>query len=154
MKKERKNAFRFILPLALITVMALLMAACSQNAEPKTEDTKSEVESQNSGKEETILGEGETEFLFSVVGKEGGETKFRIRTREKTVGAALLSLQLISGEAGEYGLYVKTVNGITLDYEADGYYWSFYDGDNYALKGVDQTEIVPGAAYTLKAEKS
>ena len=35
----------------------------------------------------------------------------------------LLSLDLIAGDEGEYGLYVKTVNGITADYETDGMYF-------------------------------
>ena len=60
---------------------------------------------------------------------------------------------LISGEEGQYGLYVNTVNGITLDYETDGMYWAFYVNDTMAPTGVDMTEIKPGEVYSFKAEK-
>ena len=69
-----------------------------------------------------------------------------------TVGAALLSLGLIAGEDSDYGLYVKTVNGVTVDYDADGKYWAFYVDGEYAATGVDSTDITAGATYTFKAE--
>ncbi|MBQ2923597.1 MAG: DUF4430 domain-containing protein, partial [Tyzzerella sp.] len=53
-----------------------------------------------------------------------------------------------------YGLYVKTVNGTTLDYDKDGMYWSFYINGDYAMTGVDVTEIKAGEKYSFKAEKS
>jgi len=59
------------------------------------------------------------------VDKEGSETQFEIHTEKETVGEALVELGLIAGEESEYGLYVKTVNGITADYDKDGVYWRF-----------------------------
>ena len=85
--------------------------------------------------------------------KEGKETRFEIHTDETTVGAALSKLELIAGEQGDYGLYMHTVNGQTLDWDKDGMYWAFYVNGEYALKGVDQTEIDPAATYMIKAEK-
>ena len=75
-----------------------------------------------------------------------------LSTGEKTVGAALLSLGLIAGEDSEFGLYVKTVNGVTVDYDKDGKYWAFYVDGEYAATGVDSTDITAGATYTFKAE--
>ena len=66
-----------------------------------------------------------TVFTFTVVDKEGSETQFEIHTEKETVGEALVELGLIAGEESEYGLYVKTVNGITADYDKDGVYWRF-----------------------------
>ena len=68
------------------------------------------------------------------------------------VGEALLDLGIVAGDTTEYGLYVKTVNGVTLDYDADGAYWAFYINGEYASTGVDSTNIEAGATYTLKAE--
>ena len=48
---------------------------------------------------------------------------------------ALLALDLIAGEDSQYGLYVKTVNGITADYDTDGSYWAFYIDGEYAQTG-------------------
>jgi hypothetical protein len=77
-------------------------------------------------------------------------TKYEVHTNETTVGAALIGLELISGDMGEYGLYVKTVNGVTLDWDTHGKYWALYIGEEYALTGVDQVEIVPGTTYTFQ----
>jgi hypothetical protein len=68
------------------------------------------------------------------------------------VGNALLKLELIAGEEAQYGLYVKTVNGITYDYDADGKYWAFYENGVYATAGVDTTPVTAGATYEFKAE--
>lgn len=100
----------------------------------------------------TVLGEGETQFSFVVVDADGKETAFDIHTGKETVGEALLELQLIAGDDSEYGLYVKTVNGITADYDTDGTYWAFYIDDEYASTGVDTTDITPGSTYAFKVE--
>ena len=60
---------------------------------------------------------------------------------------------IIEGEDGPYGLYVKTVNGITLDYDKDGLYWAFYENDEYALTGVDLTKITEGQTYAFRPQK-
>ena len=73
-------------------------------------------------------------------------------TDEKTVGAALQKLGLIAGDDSEYGLYVKTVNGVTVDYDKDGKYWAFYIDGEYAQTGVDSTDVTAGSTYTFKVE--
>ncbi|MBQ2676280.1 MAG: DUF4430 domain-containing protein [Clostridia bacterium] len=101
----------------------------------------------------TVKGEGATQFYFTVVGKDGAQTHFDIRTDKKIVGEALAELGLISGDEGLYGLYVKTVNGITVDYDTDKMYWAFYENGKYAAAGVDKTNITAGSTYSFKAEK-
>lgn len=63
-----------------------------------------------------------------------------------------MELGLIAGEESEYGLYVKTVNGITADYDKDGVYWAFYINGEYAQTGVDSTKIAEGESYSFKVE--
>ena len=99
-----------------------------------------------------VLGEGNTVFPFTVVDKDGNETKFEIHTDKTVVGEALMELGLVEGEDGDYGLFVKTVNGITADYDKDGVYWAFYINDEYAQTGVDVTEIKEGDSYAFKVE--
>ena len=74
---------------------------------------------------------------------------FTIKTDKDTVGAALLENNLIAGDESEYGLYVKVVNGITADYDVDQSYWSFYINGEYAMTGVDTTDIDETAVYQL-----
>ncbi|MDE5824451.1 MAG: DUF4430 domain-containing protein, partial [Lachnospiraceae bacterium] len=100
----------------------------------------------------TVLGEGNTSFAFSVTDQDGNLTQFEIHTDKATVGDALLELNLIAGDDSEYGLYVKTVNNITVDYDKDGKYWAFYIDGEYATTGVDATQITDGASYAFKVE--
>ena len=92
-------------------------------------------------------------FTFEVVFRDGSTQTHSIETAKKTVGDALLEKGLIAGEEGQYGLYVKTVCGQTLDYDTDGMYWSFYVGNDYAMTGVDSTDIVAGTTYRMVASK-
>lgn len=100
-----------------------------------------------------VMGEGATVFQFSVVDLDGNTSKFEIHTDETTVGAALLKEGLIEGEEGPYGLYVMKVNGIAAIYEEDGSYWAFYENGEYAMTGVDQTDIDPEVAYSFVQTK-
>ncbi|MGN0448281.1 MAG: hypothetical protein ACI4GC_07025 [Acutalibacteraceae bacterium] len=99
------------------------------------------------------IGKGATSFFFTVTHKDGSEYVFRVNTDSKTVGEALSENGLISGEEGPYGLYVKEVDGETLDYDTDGYYWAFYQGSTFSATGVDMTDIEPEAIYSFKAAK-
>lgn len=102
--------------------------------------------------ETTAPAEGKS-FTFLVTDAEGVQTAiFELTSGAETVGEALIAEGLIEGEDGEYGLYVKTVNGLTLDYETDGMYWGFYIDGEYALTGVEQTPITEGATYEFRAE--
>ncbi|MBQ2902551.1 MAG: DUF4430 domain-containing protein [Agathobacter sp.] len=165
-KKWNNKLLPLILSTMLIVAMAFSMTACGGNdtEKPNTEgqnvagtenDAPGDVQDeQGTQTDAKVLGEGKTEFTFVVVDKEGKETSFEIHTDKTTVGEALLELELIQGEAGPYGLYVKAVNGTTLDYDKDGMYWSFYINGDYAMTGVDVTEIKEGEIYSFKAEKS
>ena len=159
MKKfNAKKLFAVFLSLAIIAVIAFTMSACTREKPQDknvgtTESTATAAESTTKPVSPINLGEGETSFLLDVYHKDGSLKKFEMKTNKKTVGEALLELEVIEGEASSYGLYVKTVDGETLDYDKDKMYWSFYVGGEYAQKGVDQTEIVDGTYYAFKAEK-
>ena len=99
-----------------------------------------------------VLGEGAHSFVLEIADAEGKTITATINTDEETVGAALLKLNVIQGEDSEYGLYVKTVNGITADYEKDQTYWSFYIDGEYAQTGVDMTAVNDGSTYKLAIE--
>lgn len=153
MKKNcSKKLSSVILCMALVAAMALFTAGCKDsggNGTPTGAGTKDNTEDIEKA---TQLGEGSTKFTFSVVDKEGNETLFEIHTDQETVGKALLELDLIAGEESAYGLFVKTVNGITADYDKDGVYWAFYINDEYAQTGVDSTTITEGDSYSFRVE--
>ena len=145
-----KKSLSLILCMVLIAAMALFAAGCGNSGDAEVSspsDVATSIPADGS-----VLGEGEKQFTFTVVDIDGNEVSYEIHTDADTVGDALLSLGIISGEAGAYGLYVKTVAGITADYDKDKTYWAFYVNGEYALTGVDQTPIQADTAYLLKAE--
>ncbi len=144
------KARKIIISFMLIAVMAFMIIACDKGKTNVTEPVNVETGS-TSGLIE--VGEGAKSFLFDVVEKEGKETHYQVKTDETTVGAALLANNLIEGDVGEYGLYVKKVLGIEADYDKTGTYWAFYIGDEYASSGVDTTDIVEGTLYKFKVEQ-
>lgn len=158
-KKCNKKLLSWIFCTVLIVAIALCTAGCNgskpgESVEPTESSTQDETSVLGEG---STLGEGSMlgaskEFALTVVDKDGNETQFEIHTDKETVGEALLELELISGDEGEYGLYVKTVNGITADYDTDGVYWAFYINGEYAMTGVDATPITEGDSYSFKVE--
>lgn len=152
MKKCNKKLLTTFLCMMLMVAMALCAVGCSKN-QSNSKGTEVETTSNAGNVEATILGEGATVFDFTVVDKDGMETVFEIHTDKELVGEALLELGLISGDEGAYGLYVKSVNDITADYDTDGTYWAFYVNGEYASSGVDTTTINEGESYMFKVEK-
>ena len=135
--------------LSLVLVFVLIAAAALTGCSGKPAETTGAPEPAG---QTTVLGEGSKTMEFTVVDKEGITHLYTIHTDAETVGQALLELELIDGEEGPYGLYIKSVLGQVLDYETDGMYWGFYVNGDYALTGVDQTPITEGDAYLLKAD--
>ena len=175
-KKTRNTLLTRILCMMLIVAMALFTVGCKKDeketpqggqetnvtatAEPQEdvsgEDTEGSEDAEPAGdaaSDVTELGEGAVSFNFTVVDKDGNETKFVIHTDAETVGAALLEHGLIEGEESQYGLYVKKVNGILADYDVDQTYWGFYVNGEYGMSGVDTTNIEAGAEYSFKVSK-
>ena len=152
MKKTRLfKALSLILCMVFIAAMALIVSGCNGGTSSDTESS-APVSAVEDSKAE-VLGEGKTVFNFAVTFKNGEKKLYEIHTDKTTVGEALIGLELISGDEGAYGLYVKNVCGETLDYDTDKMYWSFYENGDYAAKGVDQTDITDGASYEFRAEK-
>ena len=143
------RSLSFILSVVLIAAIALFTVGCN-------DDKNNDLGEQGTAKtieNGVVYGEGEKSFTFTVVDGEGNEVSCEVRTDKTVVGDALLELGLISGENGPYGLYVKNINGITADYDVNGTYWAFYIDGEYAMSGVDVTDIVEGSTYTFKVEK-
>ena len=132
--------------MVLIAALALVMTGCGSKEEPAApaEAVPTDVKE---------LGQGATTFDFTVEDLDGTKTQFKIHTDEKTVGAALIAVDLLKGEDGPYGLYVHEVNGIRAVYEEDGSYWAFYVNGEYGMTGVDMTDIEPDTAYAFVKTK-
>ena len=144
MKEIIKKHFRSVLSLVLVAAMVLMFAGCGQKEAQETPDT-----TQN--QQEVV----EKEFTFEVTDLDGTKKEFQVKyDTETSVGEALVNENLISGEDGQYGLMVDTVNGQKYDYNEDGAYWAFYVNGEYAMTGVDTTPIKDGEVYSFVATKA
>ena len=145
-KTKFSNVVLRLVCLLLIAAISIGIAGCQSKTETESPKTSESTDV-------TTLGEGVLQFSFNVVDKDKNVTKFVINTDKTVVGDALSELGLIEGDAGEFGLYVKKVNGIVADYDTDGTYWAFYENGAYAAKGVDRTTVVIDATYEFRVEK-
>ena len=151
-----KKIFKATLALALVLSSIFALASCSFDTVlgkmpwNKADDTSNneliwESATYTSDRE---FGTGAKTLTVKVEQNENSVT-FTIHTDKEAVGAALIEHSLIDGEEGAYGLYIKKVNGIIADYDIDQSYWAFYEGESYAMSGVDTTNIEEGVIYRL-----
>ena len=150
----KNNSIKKLLALVLAFVLtaAAALTGCSttpaETTAPPAETTEAPAETQPV----TELGEGASNFGLTIIDKEGVTHLYRVHTNVGMMGEALIEVDLIDGEQGQYGMYIKSVLGQVLDYETDGMYWAFYVNGEYAMTGVDQTPVEHDAQYMLKAE--
>lgn len=144
-----------ILLVAAMAVSALCLTGCSgqpENTDTTAQPAATTEAATTEAAAATEVGEGSTSFAFQVTFADGSQQDYTVKTDSTVVGEALQDAGLIAGEESEYGLYVKTVAGQTLDYDADGMYWAFYVNGEYATSGVDTTDIDAGSTYEFRAE--
>ncbi len=145
-QNERKNNMKKkIISVLLILCLGMALCACGGEKAPDLWENALYTE-------DTELGQGAKTLSLQVQAGEKSIT-FTIHTDAATLGEALTELGLIDGEQGEFGLYVKSVNGIIADYDVDQSYWGFYSGGEYMMSGVDTTEISGGESYELVRTK-
>ena len=151
---SKKTCFFKLLSLSLcivlIVVSALFLAGCNNQSTSPTPTPLEQTE--GTPIPPTTVGEGTTEFTFEIAFPDGSTKTYLVKTDKTVVGDALQELGLISGEESTYGLYVKTVDGVTVDYTVDGKYWAFYANGQMAPTGVDSTQLEAGVTYAFKAE--
>lgn len=113
-----------ILALALALVMVFALCACGEKQ--TAADTKT--------------------VTVTVVHGDGSSKDFTVETDKEMLGEALVDEKLIEGENGPYGLFVKTVDGETVD-DANQEWWCLTKGGQSVETGVDSTPVEDGAAY-------
>lgn len=132
--------------ICLLLVTVMLFAACNTNkvdAEGRWADAVY--------LNDTEFGEGSKTVKVTVKAGDD-EVIFTIHTDKTYLGDALLEHELIDGDQGEFGLYVKKVNGILADYDIDKTYWGFYKNGEMMMVGVSSAEIADGESYELVLE--
>lgn len=139
-----------MIAMLLAVMMVLSLMACGASTPQDNAATDGDAPVVTDG---ATLGEGTHSFTLEIVDEEKTVTA-TIHTNKETVGAALVELNIIQGEDSSYGMYIKSVNGVTADYEKDQTYWAFYVDGAYAQTGVDMTAIEEGSVYRLAIERA
>ena len=152
------------LSLLLVLISALVLTACQNKTEtpevPENDTIVNDgVETVEDGiwasalyTENTEIGEGDTKIQVEVEAEDKKIT-FTVNTNAETLAEALIENSLIEGEDGQYGIYIKVVNGIRADYDKDKRYWALYKNGEYLMTGADTTPIANGEHYELVYSK-
>ena len=135
------------LPVFIAALICVLTVSCG------TKKDSRDIWSSGTYTENTEFGQGEKTINVEVLAEEK-TVEFTLYTDKATLGEALLEHNLISGEQGAYGLYVKSVNGIYADYNTTNSYWSVNKNGEYMMTGVDSTEIADGESYQFVYTKN
>ena len=126
MQKNKK----LIIPVIAVVVIVAVMVVISIVTRPETTA-------------------GSKTFTVKVVHSDGSEKPFTYDTDAEYLGEVLLAEGLIQGHVDTFGLYIDTVDGEDAIWEVDGSYWALYEGEEYAMQGIDQTPIADGGAFSL-----
>lgn len=100
----------------------------------------------NAFKPETT--EGTKHIVAEVILGDGTSKNIDINTDAEYLRQALEEKKLISGEESDYGLFVKTVDGVTVD-DSKQQWWCFTKGGEQITTGVDTTPIADGDHFEI-----
>ena len=150
----KKNFFlsKIVSLLLLSLIVAAVFMGCGKDVPDSTSGEDLGAVSTSAPVSETV-GEGAYGFDFKAVFADGTSKAYRVYTDAETVGEALLELDLLSGEKGEFGLFVKSVCGVEAVYEKDGTYWALYVDGEMSMVGVDSVKTDAVSSVEFRVEK-
>ena len=93
--------------------------------------------------------EGAKSIEVVVVHKDGTEKSFPVNTDAEYLAEVLVSEGIVEDNQTEYGLYILVADGEYADYEADGGWWSVYEGDTQSAFGASELPIRDGGLYKV-----
>ena len=139
-----------ILRLLSLLFVLVMFVGCSNNQQYADESVSSAISSTATEypKQNVKLGQGKYTFNLIINHPERMMKTYIIKTDKKIVGEALVDLGLITMGNDDYGLHIKTVDGITLDAEKDGKVWFLFIDANQAAAAM-QTEVSAAEQYFL-----
>ena len=150
-----KNS-KLIALIAALLAAVLCFASCGKTDEPTDAANPSGLLEICCQREMLLLSESAAEqekavnVTVIVKDKDGKATEFKIETKKTNLADALLEKALVTGDETEYGLYIKTVNGIRADYTEDKAYWAILDKDGNMLQtGASSTPVAEGDTFVL-----
>lgn len=140
--------------MALLLVCGIFAGCAGQNtSSPASGANSSAVDSKVNSKVDSTTGStadsaAVKNITVTVVHKDGSSKDFPIAASGETLREALEQEKLVEGEESEYGLFVKTVDGETVD-DGNQEWWCLTKGGEQVNTGVDGVKIADGDKYEL-----
>lgn len=135
-----------------VLVILMILSFCACGKSENTVKTESGLWNDAVVTEDKEYGQGEKTITLKVVA-EDKSVVLTVRTDADFLGRALLDNEIIDGDMGEYGMYIKYVNGMRADYDLDGAYWALTKNGEMLSTGADQVEISDGESYEFTYTK-
>ncbi len=97
---------------------------------------------------------GGKEITVTVVDDQGKKKSYELETDASYLGQALNEIEglVVEGEEGDYGMYVRAVNGLEAVYERDQAYWAFYVNGEYCNYAIEEQPVYDKDAFEIKYE--
>lgn len=132
---QKKQTKKIVIGVGLFLVVAAMLAVAYVKLKPKTQKGAKSVE-------------------ITVINQSGEETVYDVDTDAEYLEGALEDAEeeglTFSGEEGEYGLMVDTVNGEKASYEDGEAYWSFSVNGTYCNFGVSEQPVEDGDEFEVR----
>lgn len=125
-QKKKKSGLRALL---ILIIAAAALFTCYRIWSPKGDASKKNIS-------------------VDVIYADQTSDTFSIETEEETLRGALEQENLVEGTESQYGLFVKTVNGVTAD-DSRQEWWCFTKNGESLETGVDTTMIADGDQYEI-----
>ncbi len=145
---RRLKIFLSLILAAMLTAAAFALVGCNMqgNGDKAGEKQGSEASHNTS---EGASKDGDKTITVKVTDDKGVTTAYVITTNASNLRAALEQEKMVEGDEGDFGLYVKKVNGLRADYDLDGAYWKFTKGDTMLMTSIDSTPIYNGETFEI-----
>lgn len=142
-----------IIPAALLCAISITLTSCDGCPGNSGESSESVISSTDpwSGAvytEDAEIGAGAHTALITVT-IDGKSVVITVKSDNDNLAEMLVDSGLVEGDEGEYGLYIKRVNGVLADYDADGAYWSLMQNGVPTAAGASAITIKDGDEYQL-----
>ncbi len=150
-----KRILSLLMVLVLTVTAAFCLSSCSDDEYPFPTSSRVTVPKlpSSSNMKYGEIGKGKTQYILVVENAFEFESKekYIVKTDKKYLGESLLELEFIKGKKTQYGLFVDTVMGITVDNKTE--FWAIYIDGKQSQVGIDSIEIKAGKTYVIKREK-
>ena len=140
--EKQKPQIRILALMLAVLFSAAIFAGCGNGTESGAGGASDQGSSAEAGST------GAKAITLTVTHKDGSTKEFNLETTEENLGAALLAEKIISGNDGEYGLFVTTVDGETAQ-DSLRQWWCITRGGERVETGVDTTPINHGDHFEL-----